>query len=96
MRRWKFSGDAEQMICSPKISQRIMNFKRTERRKEVTLESPTGCGVGDIPEKEEETLLRRAGFRCPGLDHKCQLIITEEASFGTVVLLIGDSITLHE
>ena len=79
------------MICPPKISQRITNLKKTDRRKEVTLESLTGCRVGDISEKEEETLLRRGG-----LDHKCQLIIIETASSGTVVLLIGDSITLHK
>lgn len=84
------------MICPPKISQRITNLKRTERRKEVTLESLTGCGVGDIPGREEERLLRRGGFRSPSLDHKCQLIIIEEASFETVVLLIGGSITLHK
>jgi len=84
------------MICPLKISQRITNLKRTDRRMEVTLESLTGCRVGDIPEKEEEILLRRGGFRCPGLDHKCQLIIIEAPSSGTVVLLIGDSITLHK
>ena len=96
MRRWKFPGEAEPMICPPKISQRITNLKMIERRKEVTLESLTGCGVGDIPGRKEERLLRRGGFRCPSLDHKCQLIIIEAASFGTVVLFIGGSTTLHK